>query len=373
MAVTLQRSIYINSFVTIGAEVAPADAAITTPLGAFFANTNNTTTFQLAQSCNYSLNIPRADVNAFGFDGVLDRPQLEAETATMEVSFVAQAQASGLKTVDVTANHLNDLIEETKAQIPAYVKVLGVGVGGVKAALMNSLSGEVSVGSLATMTASFTGATNDVTNPQEVLAAGVKDPAGNITFLPPDDPALGFNSPGSGGANLTGAPFGSLFGSAGGIIVTPQDIDLRAAQNTPVSLDLAVNLLDEDLETDPGAQIEGTDGLDDDTTESCAQSASFSWDMPVEIILCLGSDPTKDGLALGNPPGSASITVEALSAQLSMDIAPLNYNLRIGAYGMWLTGGRIDSRTHNLAIGDLYGTYNYVIGGTGDGFEMATL
>jgi hypothetical protein len=278
-----------------------------------------------------------------------------------------------LKTADVTANHLNDLIEETKAQIPAYVKVLGIGVGGVKAALMNSLSGEVSVGSLATMTASFTGATNDVTNPQEVLAAGVKDPAGNITFLPPDDPALGFNSPGSGGANLVLPPFGSMFGAAGGKIVTPQDIDLRAAQNTPVSLDPAVNLLDEDLETDAGAQVEGTDALDDDTTESCAQSASFSWDMPVEIILCLGSDPAKDGLALGNPPGSSSITVEALSAQLSMDISPLNYNLRIGSYGMWLTGGRIDSRTHNLAIGDLYGTYNYVIGGTGDGFEMATL
>jgi hypothetical protein len=50
--------------------------------------------------------------------------------------------------------------------------------------------------------------------------------------------------------------------------------------------------------------------------------------------------------------------------------AAYNYGLNIGNYAMFLSRGNIDSRTHNLAVGDLYGTYNYVIGGTADGFEV---
>jgi len=58
-----------------------------------------------------------------------------------------------------------------------------------------------------------------------------------------------------------------------------------------------------------------------------------------------------------------------LSLQLEQNINAQNYRLIIGTYTLDMANGSIDSRTHNLAVGDLYGSYNYVIGGTADGFR----
>ena len=168
---------------------------------------------------------------------------------------------------------------------------------------------------------------------------------------------------------------GSDFRTNSGQLLTPQDIVLTARPNVP-NLAPAVatlQLVDEGLE--PSA--DGSEGppanADDDLNESCAQSASMSWDMPVELILCLGSDPTQDGLSLGNPPGSSSFTVEALSAQLSHRRISHNYSLEFGAYRFSILAANIDSRTHNLAVGDLYGTYNYVLNSTGDSFYIGNI
>lgn len=382
MAVTLARTIYINSKVKLAAENAtvgnnnipnhnPAAAS-----GALFMTT---------QSANFSLNIPRQDVNAFGFDGVLDRPQLEAETATFETSWIPQTRCSDDFTLglDIDGLMLNDMILEAKAQTPDYVLIGGNGVGGVKHALMNSLTGEASVGALASMSGTWTGATFDVANPQFV---GFTDVAGGAVGADWSDPPPN-NDPGSG---VGTHPFnvGGAFRFWGGLLTTPKDVSLFTTASgllaTPgpagtahiaggVAGTAAAGLLDEDIEP---AALEGdsTQGVagatNDNVIESCAQSASFSWDIPVEIILCLGADPATDGLALGNPPGTSSMTVEALSAQLSSDIVARSYSLLIGTYHMGLLSGNVDSRTHNLAVGDLYGTYNYVIGGTGDGFEI---
>lgn len=329
MAVTIQRSIYINSSASIIPVGTPGGGNI--PAAGLVV--------PLVQSANFSLNIPRADVNAFGFDGVLDRPQLEAETATMELSWVAETVSSATVASSLLPAHLNDLVRDSKAQIPAYIYVFADGVGGIKNSLMNSLSGEATVGALSTMSGSWTGATNDPTNMQNAA-----------------NQVLG--EPGGGNANTTPVA-GSTFT---GTLVTPQDINLKSSVTNAAGVS-SVDLIDEFLE--PNAVHDA-----DQIVESCAQSASFSWDMPVEIILCLGSNPASDGLALGNPPGSASFTVEALSAQLQSNTASANYGLNIGQYGFFLTNGNIDSRTHNLAVGDLYGTYNYVVGGTGDGFEI---
>ena len=40
------------------------------------------------QNATFTLTIPRADVNVFGVSGVVARPQLEAESATIEVSLI---------------------------------------------------------------------------------------------------------------------------------------------------------------------------------------------------------------------------------------------------------------------------------------------
>lgn len=356
MAVTLLRSIYINSLAAIIPEVPNFGGAN----GILARIPTNGQKFNVTQSANFALNIPRSDVNAFGYDGVLDRPQLEAETATMEVAHVAQTALSGEKNNDINGDMYMDLIDQSKAQLPAYIQVEADGVGAIGAALMNSLSGEVSVGALATFTAGFTGATRDVGNIQAVFLP-ITDAAGGPVYTPPE--VAGVDGAGAGATSL-GAYGGAFFKAGGGILVNPKDITLTASNLSPDSNTATVKLVDESAETAVAA------GDADFVNESCAQSASFSWDMPVEIILCLGSDPATDGLALGNPPGSSSITVEALSAQLSEVVLAQNYNLNVGAYNIGLMAANIDSRTHNLAVGDLYGTYNYVLGSTGDSFEI---
>ena len=80
-----------------------------------------------------------------------------------------------------------------------------------------------------------------------------------------------------------------------------------------------------------------------------------------------------DGVSLGNPPGTSSFTVEALSLQIEQNVNAQDYSLIIGAYQLDMVNGSIDSRTHNLAVGDLFGSYNYVIGGTADGFNMVNI
>ena len=274
MAVTIQRSIYINS------------SAIINPIGTV-GNGNLPPAGKdvpLVQSANFSLNIPRADVNAFGFDGVLDRPQLEAETATMELAWVAEVVTSATIADSILPAELNDMVLDSKAQQPDYVQIFADGVGGITNSLMNSLTGEATVGALSTMTGGWTGATNDFTNLQNAINQVLAEPGGGS----------------ASGTLLAGTV--QLGSSFTGTLVTPNDIELFASVTSGVGTNpVSVALVDESMEPS------GTDA--DQLVESCAQSASFSWDMPVEIILCLGSNPATDGLALGNPPGSASFTV----------------------------------------------------------------
>jgi hypothetical protein len=383
MAVSILRSIYINSY----AKVTPEDGAdIPTPAAKAPALPGAGQEWKAVQSANFSLNIPRADVNAFGVDGVIDRPQLEAETATMEINWVAQKQTGpGVAPPDVVGTHLMAMIGQCKAQIPRYVVVLAEGVGAVKHALMNSLSGEASVGALTTLTASFTGANDDITNIQAVenpiLVGGVpvfNAPEGGTAVAP----ASHTWQAGAGASSHVSVLASAWVHEA---LVGPQDIILYDTAPAPEGGTATQALIDEALEPNVGGAFDsegeavGPTMIDgppagspdaDDVNEACAQSASFSWDMPVELILCLGANPATDGLALGNPPGSSSVTVEALSAQLSHKSMRADYYMGLGTYKIGLMGAAIDSRTHNLAVGDIHGTYNYVLGSTGDSFQI---
>ena len=311
-----------------------------------------------AQNATFSINVPRADVNVFGVTGTLDRPQLEAETATFEFGYIPENIASPASSQAYTLNagDINALISDAIAEAPDYVEAGAPKVGMVTNALMNSATGEATVGALPTFTISLTGS-------QKVKA----------------DPAMRLNSTASGGV-VGDAPKYVNNTTEAAVPTKAKDLVNKAAIVTPQDVKLTVLVGGNHVgamssgsftSNDPQALVdEGFPDQDgDDLIESCAQSASWAWDVPVETILCLGSDPAEDGLALGNPPGTSSFTVEALKEQL-VSVPTSNFRLTIGIYNFLLASGNIDSRTHSLAIGDLYGSYNYVIGGTGDGFTV---
>lgn len=332
MATTIQRTIYTGTNVFVDPE-----GNLTGWNSGGAGGTTGIVWVNTAQNATFNLNIPRADINVFGVTGVIDRPQLEAETATFEFGMIPNlATPAAVYNKTLIADDLDALIADAIAETPVYVAAGAMKVGAVKKALMNSLTGEATVGALANFTLSFTGATHTAADPAYAAA-------GTAQY---DDDTVYTNVP-VAATNLT----------AKASVVTPQEVVLTQGGSGNDGSNGA--LVDEAM----------PDGDGDNITESCAQSASFSWDVPVETILCLGSDPTSDGIALGNPPGSSSFTVEALSAQL-VGKAKQDYKLSLGAYNFAMSGGEIDSRTHSLAVGDLYGSFNYVIGGTGDGFVV---
>ena len=105
---------------------------------------------------------------------------------------------------------------------------------------------------------------------------------------------------------------------------------------------------------------------------ACAQSASVAWDLPVVNVLCLGGDPADPSKVypFGNPPGTASMTIEGLDDALRWNAAKDDYKLSIGAFEFELAGGFVDSQTNSVAVGDVFATFNYVIGGTADSFTI---
>jgi len=337
MATTISRTIYTSTNVHVSPKA--LTGAFT---GAGWSHLSGSDAIlNTAQNATFSLNIPRADVNVFGVEGVLDRPQLEAETATFEFGFIPELSNSPARAETLTPVDMNSLIADTIAELPTYAAAGAAKVGRVSDALMNSATGEAAVGALANFTISFTGANDDAADPADRGGvAAYPDVAGSVSQAVP-------------------VKIGIIATKA--TVVTPQQVSLGVSVLPVPGVVSTSGLLDESF----------PDGDGDNLIESCAQSASFAWDVPVELILCLGSDPATDGHALGNPPGSASFTVEALKEQLVTQVDAQTYVLTIGDYTFTLAQGNIDSRTHNLAVGDLFGSYNYVIGGTGDGFTVA--
>ena len=141
-----------------------------------------------------------------------------------------------------------------------------------------------------------------------------------------------------------------------------------AGGNSPAS-SFALTLVESQHITEAQLTGTGTGAFN----QACAQSISVAWDMPVVNVVCLGLDPTASAnvTPFSNPPGTSSITVEGLSSSLSYDTAATNYTATIGAFAFTLDAGRIDSMTNSVAVGEVFSTFNYVIGGTADGFNCA--
>ena len=268
------------------------------------------------QNATFTLTIPRADVNSLGFKGVIGRPQLEASSATIEFSWIPLITPATTGNLDEDTNDLvlteidlNDLMLDCLDNSPVYVGVDAHNVGQITSALMTSLSGDASVGALPTFTASFLGKNGG---------------------------QIGANQEGAGGSTKQ-----ETYTEASGVdvgITEPDDISVLG-------------------------------GPQHDQEQGCVQTGSFTWDMPVELVLCLGDDPSDDGEALSSPPGTASITVEGLG---EVEDAKKVTKLKIGEYAFSLGAhAEIDSRTSNMAVGELFGTFNYVVGSTADSCSMA--
>jgi hypothetical protein len=256
------------------------------------------------QNATFTLTIPRADVNVFGVSGVVARPQLEAESATIEVSLIPITSTLA-DPAHLTAADIDYMIGDTVGEYNTvsgsphdYQEVKIDGIGHIDHALMNTFGGDATVGALPTFTFGWLG-----------RAASSGTPA-----------ALAANN------NVANVPNTTT-------VATPEDIT----------------------------------GLG----STCIQSATHAWDMPVELVLCLSGDPSADGEALSNPPGTSSLTVEG-TTEVTTGVS--SYGIG-GNFTFDLVGragtAQIDSRTQNLAVGELFGTFNYVMGATADGGKVS--
>ena len=280
-------------------------------------------TFETAQNATFTLTVPRENVNAMGYEGTVDRPQLDATDATLEFAFIpAKAGTS----TDLTGPDLGSLMADSLLADPARSQVWCAGVGMLgkdgtpavdggpqNSALLNSISVDAAVGAMPTTTLGWTGVAEAIPS---VVAPG---DASTLTVS----------------------------------LVEPKDIVLDSAtfgQGQPAAPSNDGNLT---------------------PNEGCAQSGAVAWDLPVEVILCLSDDPADEGKAFGNPPGTASFTVESLKNEIDASERARNYTLVIGDFGYTLSKARIDSKTNSMAVGDLFGTFNYVLGGTADGMVCA--
>lgn len=264
-------------------------------------NAGSALNVKTAQNATFTISVPRENVNAFGISGVVDRPQLNVEEATLEFAFIPQSNyLTGVQSFsDLDGAAMGQFMANSLNNAPSsvYSDITAAGVGALTKSLMNSASVDAAIGAMPTTTVGFTGKGGTIPT------AGT--PSANTTVT-------------------------------GMVLVEPKHIILGSA--------LLPN-------------------------QSCAQSAAVAWDLPVELILCLGQDPTlaASGEAFGNPPGTASITVESLQDEINQSAATANYSVTIGDFVYTLGNARVDSKTNSLAVGDLFGTFNYVLGGTADG------
>lgn len=225
----------------------------------------------LAQSVSHNHNKPKENITAFGFKSV-QRVASGPETATMEVTFYPTGGEAAV--VDLLAT-------DTQAQNPIRTTVRS-NVGSIKEALMTSVRGDASVGSVPTVTLSFVGIDDDA----NVLAA-----------------------------------------------VTPSATAITSIQTTEV------------------VSVNGS---------GCAQKATFSWDIPVEPINCLGKDIETGAEHFGNPPGSASISVEGTTEP------GIVTKVDLGHFAFFVgSGASVSSSSANLAVGQLFGTFNTTTEGIG--------
>jgi hypothetical protein len=261
------------------------------------------------QNASVSLNSPRQDVNALGRRGIIDKVQVEAESSTATFSFILPDSTGN-------GNHLspaklNEMMQNSLLDSPTGFNVSVAGIGCVYSGLLSSFTINAAVGDLPTCEMTIEGIPSGGT-PSQDLDAELPDK------ISPDVAAITYPV-------LTSARVSGLLAGVG----------------------------DEAAGGNPDGNSIGNFG-------AAVQSASFSWEVPVERILSLGDLVTSPAV-FTNPPGTASITAEG------MDMPSGITGIVVGGYTFAMgTNSRIVSRDHNIAVGDISATYNMTIESTAD-------
>lgn len=249
------------------------------------------------QNASVSFNSPRQNVNSFGVRGIIDKVQVEAETATTTFSYILPSGTG-------YGNHLspskvNSLMQNSLLDTPTGINISVAGIGCVYSGILSSLTINAAVGDLATCEMTFEGI------PSGGYAAQDKDNELPAKISPVSEQTYGVLTP----ANISGV-------------------------------------------------LAGVDGAGN--FGGCAQSASFSWEIPVERVVCLG-EPVSSASTFTTPPGTASVTAEGLDMPSGITgVIVGGFKFAIG------TSSREVSREHSLAVGDVGATFNVTVEGTAD-------
>lgn len=269
------------------------------------SNDGNWSIVSGVQSASVSYSSPNQTVNSFGTRGIIANVQLEPETASTTFSFILPtATGNGSH---ISPSMINELMTNSVLDAPVPMHVTVAGVGKVISGYLSSLSVNAAVGDLATCEMTFEGV-----------------PSGGIA---------GNDSDGE----------------------RPEPVTSVAAVSYPVLTPDRVSGIGPAIAEDGSPVSNAIGGFG-----AAAQSASFSWEIPVERVMSLG-DLTSNATSFTTPPGTSSMTVEGMDLPLGIT------GLVVGGYTFGIgTQGKVTAREHNLAVGDVGATFNVTVSSTAD-------
>jgi len=260
------------------------------------------------QNATVSFNTPRQNVNSFGVRGIIDKVQVEAETATATVSFILPSGTGAGSHLSPTK--LNDIMQNSLLDTPTGFNVSIAGVGCVFSGVLSSVTVNAAVGDL---------------------------PTCELTF--------------------DGIPSGGSLG---------QDLDAELPDRINAVQAATYHVLTPDRVSGVLAGVgDEIDGGDPDSNSvgnfgASVQTASFSWEIPVERVLSLGAG-VSDASVFTTLPGTSSLTAEGLDMPSGIT------GLIVGGYKFGIgTVARQVSREHSLAVGEVGATYNVTMESTAD-------
>jgi hypothetical protein len=269
------------------------------------SNDGNWSIVSGVQSASVSYSSPNQTVNSFGTRGIIANVQLEPETASTTFSFILPT-ATG-NSSHISPSMINELMTNSVLDAPVPMHVTVAGVGKVISGYLSSISVNAAVGDLATCEMTFEGV-----------------PSGGIA---------GNDSDGE----------------------RPDPVTSVAAVSYPVLTPDRVSGIGPAVAEDGSPVSNAIGGFG-----AAAQSASFSWEIPVERVMSLG-DLTSNATSFTNPPGTSSMTVEGMDLPLGIT------GLVVGGYTFGIgTQGKVTAREHNLAVGDVGATFNVTVSSTAD-------
>lgn len=269
------------------------------------------------QNATFSLNTPRENVNSFGFKGLVDKVQVAPETATATFSYVLPKNDMQTDTYLGNANHLSPskisgLMGDAAADTHSGVHVEVAGLGTLMSGVLSSFNINAAVGELATVEMTFEGVPSGGQSSDDGL------PAKNST--------------------ITTATYE---------VLTPDRI----------SGYLPDNALGSDGDTDP--DLITTEGGENNIGNfgGCVRTATFSWEIPIETVQCLG-ESVSQAYRFSNPPGTSSLVLEGIDVPYAVS------GLTLGDMRVSLKNAKFVSREHNMAVGEVTSTYNLTLEAT---------